>query len=70
MTQHVYKVVEIVGTSEESLTEAIERGVRKAAESIDHLGWFEVSKISGHLEGGKVAHYQVMMKIGFRVEES
>ena len=70
MTQHVYKVVEIVGTSEQSLSDAIERGVTKATESIHHVGWFEVTKISGHVEHGKVGHYQVSLKLGFRVDES
>jgi flavin-binding protein dodecin len=70
MTQHVYKVVEIVGTSETSLSDAIERGVTKASESVHHMGWFEVTKISGHLENGKIGHYQVSLKLGFRVDES
>ncbi len=70
MTQHVYKVVEIVGTSEESLSDAIDRGITEASESIRHMGWFEVTKISGHLENGKVGHYQVSLKLGFRVDST
>ncbi len=70
MTEHVYKVVEIVGTSEQSLSDAIERGIKQASESIHNMGWFEVTKISGHLENGKVGHYQVSLKLGFRVDGS
>jgi len=70
MTEHVYKVVELVGTSEQSLTDAIDRAITKAAESLRHLGWFEVVQVRGHIENGKVAHYQVTMKAGFRLEQS
>ena len=70
MTEHVYKVVEIVGTSEQSLSDAIERGIKQASELIHNMGWFEVTKISGHLENGKVGHYQVSLKLGFRVDGS
>ena len=70
MTDHVYKVVEIVGTSEQSLSDAIDRGVKQASESLHHMGWFEVTKISGHLENGKIGHYQVSLKLGFRVDQS
>jgi len=70
MTEHVYKVVEIVGTSAESVTKAIERAVAKASETLRNLGWFEVAQVRGHLEGGKVAHYQVTLKVGFKLEDS
>lgn len=70
MTEHVYKVVEIVGTSAESVTKAIERAVAKASETLRNLGWFEVVQVRGHLEDGKVAHYQVTLKVGFTLEES
>jgi flavin-binding protein dodecin len=70
MSEHVYKVIEVVGTSTESVTKAIERGVSKAGESVHNLGWFEVVQVRGHVEQGKVAHYQVTMKVGFRVDES
>jgi flavin-binding protein dodecin len=69
MTQHVYKVVEIVGTSEESVSKAIDRAIEKASSSLRNLGWFEVNQVRGHIEDGKVAHYQVTMKVGFRLEE-
>ncbi len=70
MTEHVYKVIEVVGTSEESVTKAIERGINKTQESVRNLGWFEVVQVRGHIEDGKVAHYQVTMKVGFKVEGS
>ncbi|MEJ0020581.1 MAG: dodecin [Acetobacteraceae bacterium] len=69
MTENVYKVVEIVGTSEGSVTGAIDRAIEKAAGSLRNLGWFEVTQIRGHIEDGKVAHYQVTMKAGFRLED-
>jgi flavin-binding protein dodecin len=69
MTENVYKVVELVGTSEESVSKAIDRAIEKAGGTLRHLGWFEVSQVRGHIEDGKVAHYQVTMKVGFRLEE-
>jgi flavin-binding protein dodecin len=69
MTEHVYKVVELVGSSEDSVTKAIEGAVSKAALTLRNLGWFEVIQVRGHIEDGKVAHYQVTIKAGFRIEE-
>jgi len=69
MTEHVYKVVEIVGSSEESVTKAIDRAIAKASESLRQLGWFEVVQVRGHIQDGKVAQYQVTLKVGFRREE-
>ena len=70
MPEHVYKVVELVGSSEESVTKAIDRAISKAALSIRHLGWFEVVQVRGHIEDGKVAQYQVTIKAGFRLEDT
>ena len=70
MPEHVYKVVELVGSSEESVTKAIDRAIAKAALSIRHLGWFEVTQVRGHIEDGKVAQYQVTIKAGFRLEDT
>jgi flavin-binding protein dodecin len=70
MPEHVYKVVELVGSSEDSVTKAIDRAISKAALSIRHLGWFEVVQVRGHIEDGKVAQYQVTIKAGFRLEDS
>lgn len=63
-----YKVTEVVGTSSESLDQAIRNGVGKAAQTLRNLNWFEVTELRGHLEDGEVAHFQVTMKVGFRLE--
>jgi len=68
MPEHVYKVIELVGSSEQSISQAIERAVSKAAASVRHLGWFEVQQVRGHIEDGKVKHYQVTIKAGFTIE--
>ena len=68
MTDHVYKSVEITGTSPEGVTEAIDRAVAKASETLRGLDWFEVTEIRGHLGEGRVEHYQVTIKVGFRLE--
>jgi len=70
MTDHVYKTVEITGSSPHGVKEAIDRAVAKASETLRHLDWFEVVAIRGQLGGGgTVAHYQVTVKIGFRLED-
>jgi dodecin len=69
MPDHVYKVVELVGSSEESVSKAIDRAIQKAALTVRHLGWFEVQQVRGHIEDGKVSHYQVTIKAGFRLED-
>lgn len=69
MSNHVYKVVELVGSSEDSVTKAIDNAVAKAASTLRHLGWFEVIQVRGHVADGKVAQYQVTMKAGFRLED-
>ena len=66
---HTYKITEIVGTSTEGVDAAIRSGVARASESIRHLDWFEVVQIRGHLEDGQVGHFQVTMKVGFRIED-
>jgi flavin-binding protein dodecin len=69
MSDHVYKTVEITGSSSEGVTQAIDRAVTKAAQTLRGLDWFEVTEIRGHIEDGAVAHYQVTLKLGFRLEE-
>jgi flavin-binding protein dodecin len=69
MTNHVYSVTEIYGSSEKSVEEAIEGAIATASRSLRHLDWFEVKEIRGHIENGKVAHYQVGLKLGFRYED-
>ena len=63
-----FKVVEIVGTSEVSISKAIEGALAKASDSLRHLAWFEVGQIRGNIADGKVGHYQVTMKVGFTLE--
>jgi flavin-binding protein dodecin len=69
MTHHVYRLSEIVGSSETSVDDAIRTGIGKAAQTIRNIGWFEVSEIRGQVVDGDVAHVQVTMKVGFRVED-
>jgi len=69
MSDFVYKSVEITGTSTEGVTEAIDRAIAKASETLRNLDWFEVINIRGHIEEGRIQHYQVTMKVGFRLEE-
>jgi flavin-binding protein dodecin len=68
MSEHIYKTVEIVGTSTTDVTEATRTAVAKAAETIRNLDWFEVIGIRGHIENGAIQHFQVTVKIGFRLE--
>jgi len=63
-----YKLTEVVGTSSEGVDAAIRNGIRKANETLRNLDWFEVVEIRGHLDDGDVAHFQVAMKIGFRLD--
>lgn len=69
MANHVYKQVEITGSSPKSIEDAIESAVNKTAKTVHNLRWFEVSRISGHIENQKVAHWQVTMKIGFTLDD-
>lgn len=69
MPDHVYKVIEVVGSSSEGSDKAIENAIAKAAKTIHQLEWFQVVETRGHIVGGKVAHYQVILKIGFRLDE-
>ena len=68
MTEHVYKSVEITGSSPSGVKEAIDVGIAKAAETLRNLDWFEVVEVRGEIADGAVAHYQVTLKLGFRVE--
>jgi dodecin len=68
MSDHVYKSVEITGSSPAGVTEAIDRAVAKASETVRNLDWFEVVSVRGQIDEGRVAHYQVTLKIGFRLE--
>jgi flavin-binding protein dodecin len=69
MSEDVFKVVELVGTSNESISKAIKGAVAKAGSTLRHLGWFEVTEIRGHIKGGDVDSYQVTLKAGFKLED-
>ena len=68
MTNHVYKKVELVGSSTKSIEAAFENAIQMAGKSLKNLDWFEVMGTRGHIEDGKVSHYQVEVKVGFRIE--
>lgn len=69
MSGSTYRVTEIVGTSETSLDQAIRNGLERASQTLRNLNWFETTEIRGHIVDGKVGHYQVTMKVGFRIED-
>jgi len=69
MSNHVYKQIEITGSSKTSLEDAVTTAVAKTSQTVHNLRWFEVTKISGHLENQKVAHWQVTIKIGFTLDD-
>jgi dodecin len=69
MANHVYRVTEIVGSSPDGSQAAIENGIRRAALTVRNIEWFEVTEIRGDVADGEIAHWQVAMKLGFRVDE-
>jgi flavin-binding protein dodecin len=68
MSEHTYRVIEIVGSSATSIDDAINNAVRRAGATMRHLDWFEVTEMRGQIEGDKVAYHQVTLKVGFRLE--
>ncbi|MGK5730092.1 dodecin [Streptomyces sp. URMC 124] len=68
MSNHTYRVTEIVGSSPDGVDQAIRNGLARASETLRNLDWFEVVQIRGHLENGEIGHYQVGLKVGFRLE--
>ncbi len=69
MPDHVYKVIEIVGSSTQSVEDAIDNAIQRASKTLKHLNWFQVVETRGHIQDGRVDHYQVVLKVGFRLEE-
>jgi dodecin len=69
MSEHTYRVTEIVGSSPDSLQQAIRNGVARAGRTLRNLDWFEVTEIRGQIEDGEVAHFQVGLKVGFRLDD-
>jgi flavin-binding protein dodecin len=70
MPDHVYKLVEFVGSSEKSIEDAISNAIVRAQETVRNLRWFEVVQVRGDVHNGKVAHYQVTLKVGFTMEDA
>ena len=68
MSNHVYKLVELVGSSETSIEDAIQTAIKRADQTLRNLHWFEVVQTRGHIENGRVRHYQVVLKAGFTLE--
>ncbi len=69
MSDHIYKLVELTGSSTMGTDEAIRNAIAKASQTLRHLDWFEVIETRGHIEGDKVAHWQVTLKVGFRLND-
>ena len=65
MSEHVYKIVEVVGSSAECMDQAVKNAIKEASQELRHLRWFQVTDTRGHLEDGAIAHWQVTVKIGF-----
>jgi hypothetical protein len=68
MSAHVYKLVELVGSSPVSVDDAIRNAIETAGKTVRHMDWFETTEIRGHIADGKIAHFQVKLKVGFRLE--
>jgi flavin-binding protein dodecin len=69
MDDHVYRVIENAGSSTKSIDDAIQSAVARASKTLRHLRWFEVIQTRGHLDEGKIQHYQVTLKIGFTIDD-
>lgn len=69
MEDSTYKVIDIVGTSPDGVSAAMRSGVKRASETVRNLDWVEVTEIRAHLEGDEIAHFQVQMKVGFRLDD-
>jgi dodecin len=69
MPDHVYRIIQVAGSSEKSIEDAIEKAVGRASRTLRQVGWFEVLETRGHVEDGKVVHYQVNLKVGFTLDD-
>jgi flavin-binding protein dodecin len=70
MDDHVYRVIEVVGTSSDSIETAVKNAISRANATIRSLRWFEIVRTSGHIDDGKVQHFQVTLKVGFTMEQA
>ncbi len=69
MSEHVYKIVELVGSSTKGTDAAIQNAISRASDTLSNLDWFEVIESRGHITDGKIGHYQVKLKVGFRLKD-
>ena len=69
MDEHVYRVINLVGSSEKSIDDAIQTAISRAGKTLRHLRWFEVAEMRGHIDDGKISHYQVTLKVGFTIDD-
>jgi flavin-binding protein dodecin len=69
MTDHIYRIIELAGSSEISHADAVENAIARASKTMRNLRWFEVTQMRGEIEGGQIRHYQVTMKVGFTLED-
>ena len=69
MDEHIYKIIQLAGSSETSIEDAIQTAITKASKSLHHLRWFEVLETRGQIDNGLVKHYQVVIKVGFTLED-
>ena len=69
MTEHVYKLLELTGSSSKSSDDAVQNAIAKASKTMRNMHWFQVMETRGHIDGGKIAHWQVTVKIGFTLED-
>lgn len=69
MSDNVYKIIEVVGSSTTGIEDAIDKAITRASSSLEDVRWFEVKETRGHVEGGRVAHYQVTLRIGFTLKD-
>jgi flavin-binding protein dodecin len=70
MPDHVYRIIEVAGSSQKSIDDAIQNAIGRASRTLRQVGWFEVLQTRGQVESGKVAHYQVVLKVGFTLEDT
>ncbi|MET9441232.1 dodecin [Streptomyces sp. NPDC006610] len=70
MSNHIYRVTEIVGTSPDGVDQAVRNAIGRASQTLRNLDWFEVTQVRGQIENGQVAHWQVGLKVGFRLEDA
>jgi flavin-binding protein dodecin len=69
MTDHIYRVTEVVGSSQESVQQAIRNGIERVSQTVRNVEWFEATEIRGHVTDGQIDHFQVTLKVGFRLED-